>query len=473
MYRRFIALVCLALAAGIAEAKVKLHHLVSDNMVIQAGSQARLWGWDKPGQTVRVSTSWSDRIYSARASKDGSWEVTVATPAASYTPHQITFDDGEKTTINNVLSGEVWVCAGQSNMEMPVRGFWGCPVEGYNDVVVDSRRHSGVRYAKIPSTMSMTPQKDADTKWQVVSPETVGWASATGYFFGRMLEETLGVPVGLIEANKGGSRVESWLDRANLKKNTDERLDSASIYSIKTDYYRPMVWGNGTFAPIYNYTVKGIIYYQGCSNVGYHMDDYARRLGLLVEQWRREFGCGDIPFYFVEIAPYWYDNAEDTNAAILREQQYIASTQIKNCGFVGNNDGATKWEKKQIHPSGKRKVGERLAYYALSETYGVKGLMYKNPSMESISVKDDKVTVKLRDTYDGMYPLSSIQGFELAGADGKFYPASAEYDWNNGITVWSSRVSEPKEVRYCFKNFKLGTARNQGGLPLLPFRARL
>lgn len=258
--RKSLLLLTAAFMSFGAQAKVRLHHLVSDNMVLQCSSEARLWGWDTPGKTVRVSTSWSKDVVTARAAKDGSWEVRVRTPKPSFTPLTITFDDGEQTTIKGVLSGEVWVCAGQSNMEMPVHGFDGCPVEGYNDAVIDAANFSGVRYAKIPSRMSMSPEQDADTRWTVVSPSTVRGASATGYFFGRLLSKSLGVPVGLIEANKGGTRVESWLSQENLKANTDEKLDKQSIDAIKTDYYRPLVWGNGTFSPIEKYTVK-----VGCS----------------------------------------------------------------------------------------------------------------------------------------------------------------------------------------------------------------
>lgn len=469
--RKSLLLLAAAFVSFGAQAKVRLHHLVSDNMVLQCSSEARLWGWDTPGKTVSVSTSWSKDVVTARATKDGSWEVRIRTPKASFTPLTITFDDGEQTTIKGVLSGEVWVCAGQSNMEMPVRGFDGCPVEGYNYAVIDAANFSGVRYAKIPSQMSMDPKQDADTRWTVVSPSTVGGASATGYFFGRLISKSLGVPVGLIEANKGGTRVESWLNLDNLKANTDEKLDKLSIDAIKTDYYRPLVWGNATFSPIEKYTVKGIIYYQGCSNVGYHMDDYARRLELLVTQWREAFACGDIPFYFVEIAPYWYNDADDTNAAVLREQQYVASKRIKNCGLIGNNDGAYAWELKQIHPSQKRKVGERLAYRALTDTYGVKGLISKNPTFESLTVKGNEAIVKLSNTDGGIYPLYGIQGFEVAGADGKFYRAAARYDWHDGIVLSSDKVAVPRAVRYCFRNFMLGNARNQGGLPLIPFRA--
>ena len=158
--RLFLAL--MALAALSAQAKVRLSHLVGDNMVLQQQTEARLWGWAKPGAQVKVTTSWSSDVTTVKATKDGAWIAKVRTPKASYEPLTLTFDDGDgPLTIRNVLSGEVWVCAGQSNMEMPVKGFWGCPVEGYNQAVVDARNHRAVRSVKVPSIMRMEPQADA------------------------------------------------------------------------------------------------------------------------------------------------------------------------------------------------------------------------------------------------------------------------------------------------------------------------
>ncbi len=210
MKKIFAMMVSLAVALS-AQAKVRLPHLIGDNMVLQQQTDARLWGWAKPGKTVTVTTSWSDQKVTAKAGKDGKWLVKVRTPKAGYDPLSITFDDGEAVTINNVVSGEVWVCAGQSNMEMPVKGFGMCPVEGYNYHVLDAAQSKGVRSVKIPSIMRATPQDDAQCEWRQCSPKTVGEFSATGYFFARLLSRTLDIPVGIIEANKGGSRVESWL----------------------------------------------------------------------------------------------------------------------------------------------------------------------------------------------------------------------------------------------------------------------
>ncbi|MBQ5377514.1 MAG: 9-O-acetylesterase, partial [Prevotella sp.] len=303
-----MALMLLFACALCSQAKVRLPHILSNNMVLQQNSDARLWGWDQSGKTVKVTTSWNNNTYSAKTGKDGKWMVSIKTPKASYKPLTITFDDGEKTTLTNILSGEVWVCAGQSNMEMPVKGFGNCPVENYNEYVAEARQFKGIHYVKIPSVMSMTPQEDANCQWEEINASTIGDCSATGYFFARMVNKALDIPVGLVVANKGGTRVESWLDADNLKHHTSESLDSLeNVKKFPWDYHRPLVWGNGTFHPILNYTVKGILYYQGCSNVGDPAGQYTNRLKLLVEQWRRDFRLGEIPFYFVEIAPYYYD----------------------------------------------------------------------------------------------------------------------------------------------------------------------
>ena len=227
--KKTLTILALAALTISAQAKVRLPHIICDNMVLQQQTDARLWGWAAPGKTVKVTTSWSDQTVSAKADKDGKWLVKVQTPKASYEPLSITFDDGEALTINNVVAGEVWVCAGQSNMEMPVKGFWMCPVNNYNNVVIDAANHQGVRSVKIPSEMRAEPQDDAQCEWRVCSPKTVSEFSATGYFFARTMHQALDIPIGLIEANKGGTRVESWLTKENLQQYTSDPTDSVEI----------------------------------------------------------------------------------------------------------------------------------------------------------------------------------------------------------------------------------------------------
>ena len=394
--------------------------MIGDNMVLQQQTEARLWGWAKPGKTIKITTSWSDEATTAKADKQGEWLAKVKTPKASYTPLSITFDDGEKLTISNVLAGEVWVCAGQSNMEMPVKGFWMCPVKDYNQVVIDAKNHGAIRSVKIPSVMSSKPLNDAQCEWRVCSPKTVGEFSATGYFFARTMHQALDIPIGLIEANKGGSRVESWLTKENLEKYTDDPTNSVAICKkwAQYDYHRSLLWGNGTFNPILNFTVKGILYYQGCSNVGDPGDQYSKRLKLLVEQWRSQFKLGEIPFYFVQ-----------------------------------------------------------MAYTALNRDYGFENVLYKSSTYKDMNIKDDAVYIHLDNNYHTDAPFEDIQGFEIAGEDRVFYPAQAVHFWQPGGGYWdeaikltSPNVKKPVAVRYCFRNFQIGNVKNGANLPLFPFR---
>ena len=481
MNKKVLLFALLAAMATAGQAKVRLPHLVSDNMVIQQQTDVRLWGWAKPGKKVTATVSWSDQKAEAKADKEGRWLLTVKSPKASYEPLSITFDDGDgKVSINNVLAGEVWVCAGQSNMEMPVKGFWGCPVKDYNQTVLDAKNHRGVHSVKIPSIMRMEPQEDADCTWRECTPETVSDFSATGYFFARVMHSALDIPIGLIEANKGGSRVESWLTKENLQKYTSEPTDSAGIVAFKPeyDYQRALLWGNGTFNPILNYTVKGILFYQGCSNVGDPGNQYSERLKLLVEQWRQQFRLGEIPFYFVEIAPFHYDDVNATNGALLREQQFRAQQIIPNSSLVCTNDLVFPYETTQIHPTQKQQVGERLAYTALARDYGFSQVLYKSSSFKDMTVKGDAIYLHLQDNYHADAPYEQIEGFEVAGEDRVFHPATARHFWQPGNDYWdeaiivnSPEVKKPVAVRYCFKNFQLGNVKNAGNLPLFPFRS--
>ena len=479
MNKQIISVAVMTLLCSSINAKVKLPHLIGDNMVIQQQTNVRLWGWDKPGKPVKVTTSWNDEIVQAKTGQDGCWMVKVKSPAASFTPLSITFDDGEPVTISNVLAGEVWVCAGQSNMEMPIKGFGNCPVENHNQIVLEAAADRGLRSVKIPSVMSATPLNDAQCEWRPSNPQTVGYFSATGYFFARLLNKTLNIPIGIIEANKGGTRVESWLTKENLQKYTNDPTDSLEIVKrwSQYDYHRSLLWGNGTFNPILNFTIKGIIYYQGCSNVGDPGNQYSERMKLLVDQWREQFGLGQIPFYFVEIAPYWYDNTNGDQGARLREQQHLAQTLIPNSWVVCTNDLVYPYEKTQIHPAQKRQVGERLGFTALNRDYGMEQVWYKSPSYKDMIIKGDSVFIHLQDEYGAMNRFEQIVGFELAGEDREFHQAEAQHFWRPGGGYWdeailikSADVPHPTALRYCFRNFQMGNVANGAGLPLIPFR---
>ena len=357
------------------QARIRLPHILSDGMVIQQLSDFAFWGWAKPNTQITVVASWNPNKLVVNSDSKGRWRIIVRAPGGSFKPHSITFSDGQPITINNILAGEVWVCAGQSNMEMPVRGFNECPVEGYQEAVWASANMRGVRYVKIPARMSSVPLEDTPCQWVDVTPKTVSDCSAVGFFFAQRLAQVLQMPVGLVLANKGGTMVESWLNVDNLRKHTDEPTDSTLIArKYTTEWLRPLLWGNGTFQPIVNYGVRGVLYYQGCANVDHNPTTYGERLKLLARQWHKHFST-NMPMLLVEIAPHCYEGEMGTSAAFIREQQYKASLEIPNCAMVSTNDLVYPYEVRQIHPCQKRPIGERLALTALARYYGYEGVI--------------------------------------------------------------------------------------------------
>lgn len=452
------------------QARIRLPHILSDGMVIQQLTDFAFWGWAKPNTQITVVPSWNPNKLVVNSDSKGRWRIIVRAPGGSFKPHSITFSDGQPITINNILAGEVWVCAGQSNMEMPVRGFNECPVEGYQEAVWASANMRGVRYIKIPARMSSVPLEDTPCQWVDVNPKTVSDCSAVGFFFAQRLAQVLQMPVGLVLANKGGTMVESWLNVDNLRKHTDEPTDSTLIArKYLTEWLRPLLWGNGTFHPIVNYGVRGVLYYQGCANVDHNPTTYCERLKLLAQQWRKHFSA-NMPMLLVEIAPHCYEGEMGTSAAFIREQQYKASLEIPNCAMVSTNDLVYPYEVRQIHPSQKRPIGERLALTALARYYGYESVMYKHPTFERMEVKGDTCVIHLKDTYTGIVPQANYEGFEMAGADRIFYPADATYVRHNKFRLTSKAVPKPVAVRYCYRNFLLGNVKNQAALPLIPFR---
>lgn len=464
----FISLLMLMVSFS-ATAKVRLPHILCDNMVLQQQTDVQLWGWATPQACVSIKPSWGNKQV-VKADKNGRWNLRMRTPKGGYTPLSITFSEGNSITLHNILSGEVWVCGGQSNMEMPLKGFNDCPVEGYQEAIAESGDIQGIRYAKIPATMRTMPQDDAECHWEIVNPNTANECSAIGYFFACRLHKMIDMPIGLILANKGGTRVESWLEKDYLKQHTNEPTDSANIVrQYPTEWQRPLLWGNGTFHPILNYTVRGILFYQGCSNVGQVPTIYGERLTQLIGQWRKEFQSPNLPFYFVEIAPYNYGNTQGTDAALLRMQQQRVAQNVSNTVLIGTNDLVYPSEADQIHPCQKRQIGERLAMTAAARDYGFENIYYRCPSLDRVEIHQDICYVYLKDTYNGIAAATSYEGFEIAGNDGVYHPAQAQYLHNGKFVLTSLGITKPVNVRYCYHNFQLGTVKNQAGLPLLPF----
>lgn len=464
MKRILLLFIALAAAWG-AAAKIRLPEIIGNDMVLQQNAEVRLWGWAEPHAAVKVETSWGAGA-AVKSDADGRWAVSVRTPAGSYEPQRITFASGDRVTFDRVLIGEVWFAGGQSNMEMPLGGFWQCPVTDANEIIARAGAKSGkLHYVKIPHAAAYTPQDRTAGSWTPCTTATAAKFTAAGYFFAEMLNDVLGVPVGIIDCSWGGSRVESWMSREVLSGYSDIDLTEEGISRV-AQHLRPMVMYNAMLRPVAGYTVRGFLWYQGESNVGRYMD-YAARLADMVSLWRGLWGQDDLPFYYVEIAPFEYGNGK---SPYLREAQCRAQELIPNSGMICTNDLVEPYEFCNVHPKNKRDVGYRLAFMALNKTYGMKEIACQSPQYESMEIRDGKARIRFKYMDQGFNRMADIRGFEICGADKVFYPADAVVENQFALVVSSEKVPEPVAVRYCFRDFQPGNLADTRELPVVPFR---
>jgi len=452
-----------------AFAKVKPASIFTDHMVLQQQSNVAIWGWTKPASTVKISTSWDKKNYTASADATGKFKVKVATPVAGG-PFEITFNDGEILVLKDILIGEVWFCGGQSNMEMPMKGFKSQPIIGSNEAILKSK-NSNIRLYTVPRSSITTKQENSKpSDWKLASPETVANFSATGYYFGQLISQMLNVPIGLINDSYGGSSIEAWMAPEDLSAFPEVKIPKPTD-TIKEVSRTPTTLYNGMLHPVIGYGIKGVIWYQGESNYD-RPEQYATLFPTMVSAWRKAWGMGDFPFYYAQIAPYKYsllpeNSTGKNNSAYIREVQRNALKTIPNAGMAVLMDIG---EEKSIHPPNKKQGGERLAYLALAQTYGIKGFGYASPNYESITIDKDKAVLKFQNVPNGLTSFGKeLSLFEIAGADKKFYPAKATIT-GSSVTVSATEVKEPVAVRYAFKDFVVGDLFGNDGLPVSSFR---
>ena len=442
--------------------EIKLPAIFGDNMVLQQRTDAAIWGTAAANTTVKVITSWNTRMYTVKAGSDGKWKVKVATPSAGG-PYEISISDGKTLKLKNILVGEVWVCSGQSNMEMPVKGYYNQPITGSNNAIATSS-NPGIRMFTVKKASSLQPVDDFTGSWQVCEPENVSNFSATGYFFGLYLNKILNVPVGLINSSWGGTSIEPWISESGIKKFSFVTLPDKNQQGALSPQ-TPTVLFNAMINPMVGYGIKGAIWYQGESNRN-EADKYVSLMPGLVENWRSVWGVGDFSFYYVQIAPFDYGTG-GLSSAYLREAQLKASTAIPGIGMACIMDLA---EKDNIHPADKKTGGERLALLALAKTYGKTGFAFSGHVLKDMTVEGPVVKLTFDYAPNGLTSYGKeLSCFEVAGANKWFLPAKA-FITATGITVICPYINEPVAVRYAFKDFIMGDLFNTDGLPASSFR---
>ncbi len=447
----------LVLLSGSLLANIRLPAILSDNMVLQQKSSVKLWGWGDAGEKVIVSSSWSPTIDSTVTDGNGKWQVNIQTPAAGG-PFTLTLKGRNTIQLKNIMVGEVWICSGQSNMEMSYS--WGIPAMKDD---IQSANNTNIRFYHVPKTTAQYPQENVGGNWTVCDSNTLKTFSAVAYYFGKKLNTDLNIPIGLINASWGGTPAEAWTPSPIVYKDT---VLVEAARKLKTSPWWPVTPGytfNGMIAPLTNFSIVGAIWYQGESNTG-TASTYSRLFTSMIEGWRSSWHK-ELPFYFVQLAPFAYG---DRNiAALLREAQ-TKTLALHQTGMAVTTDlgGDTT----DIHPKNKKDVGIRLAKLALVKNYGVSVSGALSPMYKSISIQGNMAIVLLENVGTGlMQEGKTVTGFFIAGPDKKFYPAVARIS-GSSVIVSSEDVSSPVAVRYAFSNTAIGNVYSREGMPLSPFR---
>ena len=469
--RKISILAALLLLSSSLFAKVTLPPVIGDNMVLQQQTAAAIFGKAAPGKTVTVKTSWNKKKVSAVADlQTGKWLVRVQTPAAGG-PYEIVISDGDKTVLHDVLIGEVWFASGQSNMEMPMRGYGSQPAKDGTKYIVSAKASRPIRVCNIKKQSSVAVQDSCAGSWEKNTPNAVAVTSATAYFFADALQSALDIPVGIIVSSWGGSSIETWIKQEVFEKEYP-KVDIGHLtgkHPVKHKYHDPSLLYNGQVAPLIPFTFKGIIWYQGEQNRAWP-DQYVNLQRSYVKMMREDFQVPDASFYCVQIAPFPYDNGRKTHSAYLCEAQQKAVEGLEHAGYVTTTDIG---EYGTIHPCRKQEVGQRLAWLALQKDYGMDAIDAVAPTYKIVQFHDGKGFVEMKVGGLGLSPMGAdISGFEIAGPDRKFVPAKARRDPKRGtvVIVWSDDVPEPVAIRYCWRNWCVGGLYNNFGIPAGPFR---
>ena len=455
--KKYAAIAIILFLTLVSKANIRLPNVINNNMVLQQQATVKLWGWADPREKIYVTTSWNNKLDSIVTSRDANWMVTVQTPAAGG-PYTITLKGYNTIVLNNVLIGEVWVCSGQSNMEMNYN--WGLP-----DIkaVLPTCANNNIRFFTIPKTTANHPQDNCGGEWINCDSNTLKNFSAVAYFFGKKLHSTLNIPIGLISSNWGGTSAETWTEATLI--NNDPLLKAASLKQIPDPGwpYTPGFTYNGMIAPISNYNIAGAIWYQGEGNV-IAPDTYSKVLTTMIGCWRKTWKK-ELPFYYVQIAPFTYGNK--FIGSLIREQQSKAMA-YPNVGMAVITDLVDNV--KDIHPKSKREVGERLANWALADTYHKENIVYKSPFYKRMEVQQNKAILTFDNAPNGLKATgANVTEIFMAGTDKIFFAATAIID-NNKLIVVCPKVANPVAVRFAFNNASIGNLFSKEGLPVGPFR---
>jgi sialate O-acetylesterase len=443
-------LAVLFLASPIARAGLEPHGLFRDRAVLQRGVKLPVWGTADGEDTVTVSIA---GVEASAKPEGGKWRVELE-PLAAGGPHVLKIAQGsEKVELKDILVGEVWLAGGQSNMQWPLNRTAGA------EAAIAASANPRIRLFTVPRRGAPAPESNVKGEWKACGPESAAEFSAVAYYFGRDLEKALGVPIGLISSNIGGTTAERWMKKEAIDSNPD--LQGITSPQGASDLHNAMI------APLAPFAIRGAIWYQGESN-SERAFQYRKLFPAMIKSWRDTFGQGDFPFLFVQLAPFMKIEPEPGESAWaeLREAQLLTARTIPKTAMAVITDAG---DEKDIHPGKKEPVGARLALAARAVAYGEK-IEHSGPVFEKLAIDGDSAVLSFTHLGGGLVAKEGdLKGFTVAGEDRKFHLASARIDGEK-VIVRSDKVAKPVAVRYGWANYPTGNLWNQAGLPASPFR---
>ena len=467
----------------------KTANIFQSNMVLQQNKPFTIWGYATAGDKITIKGDWTTKTTTVIATDSNTWRGSIKVPEAipgNFTPHVLTVTAGDKTvTFSNLLIGDVWLASGQSNMQFGVKGEKGKDNGVLNyDEEIAAANYPAIRWFYTDLNFKATPYDQVTGKWVLCSPETVGHFSGVSYFFARSLYQHLNIPIGIILSTIGASTGQAWTSRVEMESDTmvynkylkpyDESPKSKEVINGGFTFEkvtRPMLLYNAMIHPLAGFSLKGFIWYQGEFN---HVDKgkYTVLQQHMIHGWRGDFAQGDLPFYFVQMPSFFWNNNDPKafDYAVFREAQTGVRTTVKNTGMAISLDDSVP---KILHPRNKKPIGERLADIALAKTYKINGIAYLGPQFKKMKVDGSQAEIFFKDeTLSGGLATKNNQPsnqFFLAGDDRVFHAATATIDGDH-IVLKSDSVSKPIAARFAFTNMAVVDVFNKAGLPAEPFR---
>ena len=480
-----------------AHGDVTLNGIFTDHMVLQRDMLVAVYGTAEPGEKVTVS--FARQAKAATADKDGSWLVKLDAMKACADPAAMAVAGKNRLTLTDIVVGDVWVCSGQSNMSFAM-GAYGSPIDR------DHFELPLVREFHVKTVLSMTPETTVESaahhakvragKWLVCATDTGNLFTAVGLCFGRKVVQETGIPIGLIKAAVGGTKIEPWISPDGPRMVPE--LPAVGKLPAKPEYRGgfPATWHclyNGMIHPLTRFAIKGTLWYQGESN-GNEGISYFHKQRALIGGWRKAWGQGDFPFYFVQLAAFQRptDDPKGGNGWAACRMAQFKSLSIANTGMAVAIDLDDVDNPDNIHPWDKKNVGERLALWALAKDYpsttlGTGGkaadLVYSGPLYKGMKVEGGAIRTCFDSVGSGLLiatrkggfeplikePRGKLRRFAIAGKDKKWFWANAVIDGKT-VVVSSPDVPKPVAVRYAFSmNPEGSNLYNEEGLPASPF----